>query len=201
MPVPLSGENHPIGGGAVAGPSVPWEAAGSAGETMGVDGDRFLEELCTRRLDHAPFPRLYVDATYVKSRRDGDVSFQAIVAATGARADGGLEILGIDVGDSEDQEFWRRFLFSLRVRGLRGVRQLGSDRHGGLVEALQDVFPRAAWSHAPAHGDASPLPDGMAEPRAILSRVVTRRVRATGLDGAELVRALSAPGRPHRTVS
>ena len=34
----------------------------------------------------------------------------AVVVATGVTADGGREILGLDVGDSEDEVFWRGFL-------------------------------------------------------------------------------------------
>jgi hypothetical protein len=36
-------------------------------------------------------------------------------------ADGGREVLGFDVGDSEDGAFWTAFLRSLKARGLGGV--------------------------------------------------------------------------------
>jgi len=39
----------------------------------------------------------------------------AVVVASGIRADGDREILGLDVGDSEDEVFWRAFLTDLRV--------------------------------------------------------------------------------------
>ena len=44
----------------------------------------------------------------------------AVVVATGVTAAGGREILGVDVGDFEDEVFWRGFLRSLRERGLSG---------------------------------------------------------------------------------
>ena len=34
----------------------------------------------------------------------------AVVVATGITADGAREVLGLDVGDSEDEVFWRGFL-------------------------------------------------------------------------------------------
>ena len=41
--------------------------------------------------------------------------------ATGVTADGRREVLGFDVGDSEDGAFWTAFLRSLKARGLGGV--------------------------------------------------------------------------------
>jgi transposase-like protein len=38
----------------------------------------------------------------------------AVVVATGVTGTGGREILGVDVGDSEDEMFWRAFLRSLK---------------------------------------------------------------------------------------
>ena len=60
----------------------------------------------------------------------------AVVVATAVTADGGREILGLDVGDSEDEVFWRGFLRTLKERGLHGVRLVISDQHAGLVAAL-----------------------------------------------------------------
>ena len=41
------------------------------------------------------------------------MTFRAIVVATGVTEDGRREILGIEIGDSEDEAFWREFLCSL----------------------------------------------------------------------------------------
>jgi putative transposase len=40
----------------------------------------------------------------------------------GVNADGRRELLGLKVGDSESEPFWREFLASLKQRGLTGVR-------------------------------------------------------------------------------
>jgi transposase-like protein len=50
---------------------------------------------------------VFLDATYVHVRDDalGQVVSRAVVVATGVTADGGREVLGVDVGDSEDETF------------------------------------------------------------------------------------------------
>lgn len=130
--------------------TTPWDAvwpslAGPEGLTDARvrDADD-LEWLCTRRLDHESFTRVYLDATYVKTRAHGEPRFEAIIAAVGAGRDGHVEVLGIDVGDSESQRFWERLLFVLRVRGLHGVAEILTDEeHGGLEQAVAAVFPTA----------------------------------------------------------
>ena len=56
--------------------------------------------------------------------------------ATGVTADGRREVLGFDVGDSEDGAFWTAFLRSLKARGLGGVQLVISDAHTGLKAAI-----------------------------------------------------------------
>ena len=85
----------------------------------------------TRPLDHIEFPYVYLDATYLHVRNQASQACSmAIVIATGITAEGSREILGLDVGDSEDEAFWRGFLRSLRSRGLSGVRLVISDQRG-----------------------------------------------------------------------
>ena len=91
----------------------------------------------TRRLDHTRFPYIYLDATYLHVRTEqAMVVSKAVVVATGVTAQGRREILGLDVGDSEDEVFWRGFLTGLKKRGLAGVKLVISDQHAGLVAAI-----------------------------------------------------------------
>lgn len=85
---------------------------------------------------------MFLDATYLHVRRtaSGQVTSMAVVVATGVTADGGREVLGFDVGDSEDEVFWRAFLRTLKKRALTGVRLVISDQHAGLVAPLRRVF-------------------------------------------------------------
>jgi putative transposase len=99
----------------------------------------------SRSLSHTAFPDVFLDATYLKARVDGRVVSRAVVIATGVCADGGREVLGLDVGDSEDGAFWTAFLRSLKARGLAGVQLVVSDAHTGLKQAVAAVMAGACW--------------------------------------------------------
>jgi putative transposase len=72
--------------------------------------DEEAEAFRTRRLGHARLPYGYLDATYLHVRADHHVVSKAAVIAPGVREDGHREVLGVSVGDSEDELFWRMFL-------------------------------------------------------------------------------------------
>ena len=61
----------------------------------------------------------------------------SVVVATAVNGEGKREIIGMDVGTSEDGAFWLAFLRSLSARGL-GAGGLG--RHQGLRGAIAAVF-------------------------------------------------------------
>ena len=75
----------------------------------------------------------------------------AVVIATGIAADGAREVLGLDVGDSEDEVFWRAFLADLEKRGLTCVQLVISDQHAGLVAALKRSFQGAGHQRCRVH--------------------------------------------------
>lgn len=104
-----------------------------------------------RSLAEQPFRYLFLDATYCKARVDHRVVSQAVVVATGVAADGRREVLGFDVGDSEDGAFWTAFLRGLKTRGLSGVQLVISDAHAGLKAAIEAVLIGAAWQRCRVH--------------------------------------------------
>ncbi|MEL7209520.1 MAG: IS256 family transposase, partial [Actinomycetota bacterium] len=106
-----------------------------------------------RTLGHTTFPYVYLDATYVHVRDDalGQIVSRAVVIATGITAEGSREILGVDIGDSEDATFWTSFLRSLKQRGLGGVRLVISDAHEGLKTAIRRCFQGASWQRCRVH--------------------------------------------------
>jgi len=119
--------------------------------------DEVVGAFRTRSLDHTGFPYVYLDATYLHVRvaaaggQPGQVTSMAVVVATGIAADGAREILGLDVGDSEDEIFWRGFLTTLKQRGLGGVQLVISDQHAGLVKALRRCFQGAGHQRCRVH--------------------------------------------------
>jgi putative transposase len=102
------------------------------------------EAFRTRRLD-AAYPYLWVDARYEHVREDGRGVSMAVIVAYGVRADGVREVLGVDIGLSEDVALWRAFFQGLVGRGLQGVQLVISDAHPGLKQAIREVFVGAAW--------------------------------------------------------
>src|SRR5207342_1070272 len=88
---------------------------------------------------------------HVRETGLGQVVSKAVVVATGITATGGREVLGLAVGDSEEETFWRAFLTDLRGRGLSGVRLVISDQHAGLVAALRRCFQGAGHQRCRVH--------------------------------------------------
>ena len=113
-----------------------------------LDGE--VERFRTRRLE-GPYPYVWLDATFVKVRDQGRVVSMAVVIAIGVRASGEREVLGLDVGPSEDGAFWLQFLRSLGARGLSGVKLVISDAHQGLKSAIAAVLQGAGWQRCRVH--------------------------------------------------
>ncbi|BAS16674.1 transposase for insertion sequence element IS256 in transposon Tn4001 [Arthrobacter sp. Hiyo8] len=95
------------------------------------------------------YPYVFLDATYCKARVNHRVVSQEVVVAFGVAADGRREVLGFDVGDSENEGFWTAFLRSLKTRGLDGVKLVISDAHTGLKKAIDTVFQGAGLAALP----------------------------------------------------
>jgi transposase-like protein len=64
------------------------------------------------------WPYVWLDATYVKARRDGRIVSVAVIIAVGVNSDGRREVLGMAIGASEAETFWTDFLRKLTRRGL-----------------------------------------------------------------------------------
>ena len=115
--------------------------------------DEQVKAFLGRPLDHARFPYVYLDATYLHGRlgRNLQVCSRAVVVAIGINALGYREVLGIAVGDSEAEGFWRQFLGSLKERGLDGTRLVISDAHLGLTAAIKRMFQGCSWQRCRVH--------------------------------------------------
>ncbi len=113
--------------------------------------DEVVAAFSERRLDHTEFPYIWLDATYLHVREHHQETSKAVVIATGVTSDGRRKVLGIEVGDSENEAFWREFLRGLKRRGLAGVRLVISDQHAGLVAAIGRCFQGAAHQRCRVH--------------------------------------------------
>jgi transposase-like protein len=118
---------------------------------------------------------LWLDATYHKVRVDGRVISQATVVAIGITSDGTRQVLGVDVGASEERAFWTAFLRSLVKRGLTGVRLVISDAHEGLKQAITTVLAGSTWQRCRVHfmrNLLATVPQGAREAIAAIVRTI-----------------------------
>ena len=131
-------------------------------KAMGMDGvsksqvcrlcgeiDERVNAFLTRPIE-GDWPYVWLDATYVKVRRDHHIVSVAVIIAVGVNTDGRREVLGMTVGHSEAEPFWIDFLRSLARRGLRGTRLVISDAHEGLKAAITKVLS-ATWQRCRVH--------------------------------------------------
>lgn len=134
---------------------------------------------------------VYLDGIWLKRSWGGEVKNVAVLVAIGVRADGYREILGVVEGTKEDTESWRNFLRHLKERGLRGVQLFISDKSLGLLEALGEFYPEAAWQRCMVHwyrNVMSVVPKGkVKEVMAMLKAIHAQEDRQAARDKAALV--------------
>ena len=118
---------------------------------MTADLDEEVAALSSRRFDGMAFPYLWLDATYLSCRDGGHVQSKGLVTAIACGEDGSRQFVGLDVVDTESAVSWKAFLLGLRRRGVSGVKCVVSDAHGGLVQAVAEVFQGAAWQRCIVH--------------------------------------------------
>lgn len=113
--------------------------------------DADVAELLGRPLGGLDTPYLWLDATYVKCRREGRVASTAVVTAIGCDRGGYRRVVGVSVVDTESEGSWTAFLREVKSRGVRGVQLVVSDAHPGLVNAVASTFQGAAWQRCAVH--------------------------------------------------
>jgi putative transposase len=113
--------------------------------------DAQVEAFRNRPLDAAHYTFVWMDALVIKVREHGRTANVHALVAVGVNADGGREVLGLDVTSDEDGAGWLAFLRSLTARGLSGVKLVISDAHRGLVSAIGAALPGASWQRCRTH--------------------------------------------------
>ena len=122
-------------------------------QTVSALGQRLDEELSawrSRRLEEA-YPYLVVDARYEKVRVARRVVSQGVLVVSGIDERGRRRVLDLRLADTESEASWREVFDALKARGLRGVRLVVSDHHGGLMEAIGRCFQGASWQRCQTH--------------------------------------------------
>ena len=112
--------------------------------------DQSVNEFRNRRLDK-PYPFVFVDATYFKTRENHRIVSKAFMVAVATNSEGKREIIGFDVYDNESNDTWFMFMESLKKRGLTGIKMITSDTHPGISYAISKTFPSVAWQSCKTH--------------------------------------------------
>lgn len=108
-------------------------------------------ELPEWRLGDIPFVSLRLDATYPKVRENWRIESKGVVITAAVRGDGRREIVGVNIGDSENATWLTEFLRNLTDRGMGGVHLVFSDALRGLTAAIgksSKAAPRSAAASA-----------------------------------------------------
>ena len=129
------------------------------------------------------WPYLWLDATYLKVRRNGRIVSVAAIVAVAVNTNGRREVLGIAVMPSEAEAFWDEFLRSLADRGLRGIKLIIADEHKGLKAAAAKVMG-AAIQRCRVHFMRNALASVGKKDKAIVTAALRTAFEADSLDAS-----------------
>lgn len=114
-------------------------------ETISMMTDRVIDkarEWQDRALESL-YVIVYMDALFLKMRRDGQVKNVAVYSIIGINLDGYRECLGIWICETESSRYWLGVLNELRNRGVKDVLIFSIDGLPGLPDAIKAAFPKS----------------------------------------------------------
>lgn len=94
---------------------------------------------------------LYIDATFVHTRRDESVTKEAYYSVLGVKTDGTREVLSVINHPTEGATNWQNALNSLKTRGVKTVDLVVSDALNGIENSVASVFPGASHQFCVVH--------------------------------------------------
>lgn len=98
------------------------------------------------------YPIVYLDAIYIKLRRESKVENIAVYTVLGVDVEGHRDILGHWVGDgNESSNFWLSVITDLQSRGVKDIFIACMDGLSGFKEAVLAVFPNTQIQHCVIH--------------------------------------------------
>jgi transposase-like protein len=98
------------------------------------------------------YPIIYLDAMYIKLRREGKVAKIAVYSVLGVDLDGHRDVLGHWLGDgAEGANFWLSVLSDLQGRGVEDVFIACVDGLTGFQAAIEAVFPQTQVQRCIVH--------------------------------------------------
>lgn len=86
---------------------------------------------------------VYIDATFVHTRRDKSVTKEGYFTILGVKEDGSREVLAIVNHPTEGALLWQQELENLKLRGVKSIGLIVSDGLTSIENAISRVFPQA----------------------------------------------------------
>lgn len=115
--------------------------------------DAVLEEVT--EWQRRPLEPLYavvvLDCLRVRTRHEGQVSARAVYVALGTTLDGGKEVLGMWMEETEGAKFWLKVLNDLNNRGVKDILIACVDGLKGFPEAIAAAFPQTTVQGCVVH--------------------------------------------------
>lgn len=109
-----------------------------------------LQEWLNRDLD-SHYLALYIDATFIATKRDKRVSKEAYYTILGVKEDYSREVLSVVNHPTEGALCWKSELEALKDRGVNEVDLVVSDALLGIENAVCGTFPNASHQFCVAH--------------------------------------------------
>ena len=97
------------------------------------------------------YPIVFMDATFLKVRKEGRVRNMAVYGIVGIRLDGKKDCLGLWIADTESASFWLTVMNNLKNRGVKDVLIFAVDGLKGLSEAITSAFPHSEVQRCIVH--------------------------------------------------
>lgn len=146
--------------------------------------DLRVETWNERPLNDTRYPLVIVDALVIKVRKDKAVRPISALTAIGISESGHREILGLSLGDSENEASWNRMFSWLKQRGLRDVFLIVSDTHQGLRNAADRHLQGVIWQRCQVHFRRNVLALTPKSLRAKMAGLLERVLKAQGREEA-----------------
>lgn len=97
------------------------------------------------------YPIVFMDALFVKMRKEGRISNVAVYAIIGIDIDGFKDCLGLWIAETESSKYWLTVLNEIKNRGVQDILIFSVDGLSGFSEAIQAVYPHAEIQRCIVH--------------------------------------------------
>ena len=124
----------------------------SAGQISNIT-DCVLDELneWQNRPLKAFYPCIFVDCIYVSMRTEQGISDQAVYVILGYDLNGGKDVLGLWIGDTESKHRWMQVFDEIKSRGVQDIGFISMDGVSGLEDGAKAIFKNVVVQRCIVH--------------------------------------------------